>query len=268
MSSIFDSAGNADPTGALSTATAAVKLVGAVIKVAPAVKNAYDRRANSLNSPTSLSPTTLGGGEQDVTGVSTKAPPPIPQGAINKPPPSLAEQRVNPDRERRAYETINYVLRTIGSRILEAGHVNVDALARALTAATAHIEVKLFSLETNRLFQSLSHKLNDVVLVNSVFTSIYFLAFLIAEIEKSLPNWKPEYTLLGPLIFQELFKAAIGEDAFRENKTANLDAYRVLATTAGLLRPTDIGYSIFPGMKRFGTDSLLLRRTRISVLLP
>ena len=246
-SSAFDIASNADPTGALSTAAAAVKLVGAVIRVAPAVKNAYDRRTNSLNSPTSLSPTSPGGGEQDVTGVSTKAPPPIPQGT-NKPPPSLAEQRVNPERERRAYETINYVLRTIGSRILEAGHVNVEALAKALTAATAHIEVKLFSLETNRLFQSLSHKLNDVVLVNSVFTSIYFLAFLIAEIEKSLPNWKPEYPLLGPLIFQEIFKAAIGEDAFRENKTANLDAYRVLATTAGLLRPTDISYSIFPGM--------------------
>lgn len=239
-----------DSIEALSTTTAAVKLVGTVLRVAPAVRNAVQQhRSNSISNNTpSADNAAETAGEHDVTGVSTKAPPPVPGSAANGPPPSLAAQRVNPERERRAYETVNFVLRTIGSRILEAGLVNVDALATALTAATAHIEVKLFSLETNRLFQSLAHKLNDVVLVNSVFTSIYFLAFLINEGEKSLPNWKPEYPPLGPLIFQEIFKAAIGEDAFRENKTANLDAYRVLSTTAGLLRPTDIGYSIFPGM--------------------
>ena len=235
-----DLVSNADPTGALATTVAAVRLVGAVAKIAAAGKNAYDRhQSSSVTSPAGPS------GERDVTGVSTTAPPPP---IINgQPPPSLAAQRVDPERERRAYETMNYVLKTIGSRMLDAGLVNVEALGRALSAATAHIEVKLFSLETNRLFQSLAHKLNDVSLVNSVFTSIYFLAFLVAEIQKSLPNWKPEYPLLGPLIFQEIFKAAIGEDAFRENRPANLDAYRVLSTTAGLLRPTDIGYSIFPG---------------------
>ena len=250
----MDALSNADPTGALTTATAAVRLVGAVLKVAPAVKNAVDaRRTNSVSDYSAGANNAASPGEQDVTGVSTKAPPPAPGPiANNRPPPSLASERVNPERERRAYETVNYVLRTIGSRILDANLVNVEALATALTAATAHIEVKLFSLETNRLFQSLAHKLNDVVLVNSVFTSIYFLAFLINESEKSLPNWKPEYPPLGPLIFQEIFKAAIGEDAFRENKTANLDVYRVLSTTAGLLRPTDIGYSIFPG--KFVTD--------------
>ena len=249
----MDALTNADPTGALSTAAAAVRLVGAVVKVAPVVKNAYDKHRQ--NSVTSYSPTAETGGEQDVTGNSTRAPPPLvaPNGA--RAPPSLAAERVNPERERRAYETVNYVLRTIGSRMLDANLVNVDALAKALTAATAHIEVKLFSLETNRFFQSLAHKLNDIVLVNSVFTSIYFLAFLINESEKSLPHWKPEYPPLGPLIFQEIFKASIGEDAFRENKTANLDAYRVLSSTAGLLRPTDINHSIFPGTNSLSVDT-------------
>ena len=235
---------------ALSTATAAVNLVGAVLKVAPAVKNAYENhRTNSgfTGQQSGAAAATPGApGEQDVTGMSTKAPLPVQPGAK---PTSLAAQRVDPERERRAYETVNYVLRTIGSRILEAGLVNVDALASALKAATTHIEVRLFSLETNRLFRSLAHKLDDVVLVNSVFTSIYFLGFLNAELEKSLPGWKPEYKPpLGPRMFQEVFKAAIGEDAFRENWTANLDAYRVLSTTAGLLRPTNLDYSIFPGI--------------------
>ena len=251
MSGFFDNASNADPTGVLTSATAAVKLVGTVLKVAPAVKNAVDNtRRNTLVAGAAAAGLDIvgAGGEQDVTGVSTKAPPPTI--AVGGKPTSLATQRVDPERERRAYETVNYVLRTIGSRILEVGLVNVDALARALTAATTHIEVKLFSLETNRLFQSLTHKLNDVTLVNSVFTSIYFLGFLNAEISRSLPNYKREYPPLGPRIIQEIFRVAIGEDAFRENLTANLDAYKTLATTAGLLRPTDINLSIFPGKTR------------------
>ena len=244
-----------DPTGVLSSATAAVKLVGTVLQVAPHVKNAVDQvRAGA----------SAGAGEQDVTGASTSA---LPGG-----PRSLAEARIDPERERRAYETVNYVLRTMGTRILEAGLVNTDALAEALTAATSHIEVKLFSLETNRLFQSLAHKLNDVTLVNSVFTSIYFLGFLTAEISSSLPNYKTSYIPLGPRIVQQIFKVAIGEGAFRENLSANLDAYQTLSTTAGLLRPTDIGYSIFPGKFFFQIRLLSLksktRKTSRHFLLP
>jgi hypothetical protein len=236
--------GDSDSTGAITSATAGSRLVRAVLKVAPAMRKAYGRGKNSINTDVDTSEYT-GGGELDVTGTSSRLPPPS-QIVAGK-PVSLAQQRVDPGRERKAYETVNYVLGTIGSRILEAGLVNVEALARALTAATSHIEVQLFSLETNRLFKSLAHKLNDVNLVNSAFTSIYFIGFLTAEIASSLPYYKREYPPLGPRIVQDIFRVAIGEDAFRENLTANLDAYKTLATTAGLLRPTDIGYSIFPG---------------------
>ena len=91
------------------------------------------------------------------------------------------------------------------------------------------------------------------MLVNAVFTSIYFIGAVTAELRRSLPNYKESYTPLGPWIVQQLFRTAIGEDAFRENLTANLDAYKTLATTAGLLRPTDIGYSTFPGNLPFKT---------------
>ena len=50
---------------------------------------------------------------------------------------------------------------------------------------------------------------------------------------------------------QQLFRTAIGEDAFRENLGANLDAYEVLATTSGLLRPTDTEHATFPGFPSF-----------------
>ena len=212
-----------DPTGVLQSANAAVNLVGTVLRVAPQVKQAV-----------------TGGQGVDVTGQSLNRP-------VTGPGGTLAAQRIDPEREKRAYETLNYVLRTVGTRILEAGLVNTQALAKALTAATAHIEVKLFSVEANRLFQSLAHKLGDVNLVNSVFTSIYFIGFLHAELSSSLPNYKATYVPLGPRIIQQMMKVAIGEDAFRENLSANLDAYKTLATTAGLLRPTDIHYSIFPG---------------------
>ncbi|MCJ1386698.1 hypothetical protein MMC17_009824 [Xylographa soralifera] len=229
MSSLLDVADNAsgaDPTGFLSAGVAAIKLVGAVAKVAPHVKHAVDQFQHHNNAATG--PHTL---NRSVTVDGTTAP---------------VSLQVDPEREARAYETVNYVLRTLGKRIGEAGLVSGPALTNALTAASTHIEVELFSVNANRLFQSLSKKLADAVLVNSVFTSIYFIGAITAELNSSLPNYKQTYPPLGPYIIQQIFRAAIGEDAFRENLTANLDAYKTLATTAGLLRPTDIGYSIFP----------------------
>lgn len=228
-----DDSSNIDPTAVLTSARAAVQLVSTVLKVAPKIKTALDNsKALNPGSP---------GADVDVTGVSTTS-------RAEHSVGSLAKARVDPERERRAYETVNYVLKTVGSRLLEADLVDTQALARGLTAATSHIEVKLFSLETNRLFQSLAPKLNDVKLVNSVFASIYFIGFLTAEISSSLPNYKDKYVPIGPRIIQQICKVAIGEDAFRENITATLDACTVLARTAGLLRPTDIGYTIFPGL--------------------
>ena len=210
-----------DTLTAINTATAAVRLVGAVLNTAgPHVKNALNR-SNAQDA--------------DVTGGSTSAAP----GGPGVP--------IAPERETRAYETVNYVLRTMGSRILAAGLVNEQALAQALTAATSHIEMRLFSVETNRLFQSLASKLNDVTLVNSVFTCIYFFGFLLSEIKSSLPGYKATYIPLGQRIVQQVFKVAIGEDAFQENRDANLEAYKTLTATAGLLRPTDLNCSIFPG---------------------
>ena len=232
MSSLLDVADNAsgaDPTGFLSAGVAAIKLVGAVAKVAPHVKHAVDSFQHNNHSV--AGPHTL---NRSVTVDGTTAP---------------VSLQVDPEREARAYETVNYVLRTLGKRIGEAGLVSGPALTNALTAASTHIEVELFSVNANRLFQSLSKKLADAVLVNSVFTSIYFIGAITAELSSSLPNYKQTYPPLGPYIIQQIFRAAIGEDAFRENLTANLDAYKTLATTAGLLRPTDIGYSIFPSTR-------------------
>ena len=220
-----DSGGGISAAAAVNTATAAVRLVGAVLNTAgPSVKNAF-----SSSGPQ----------DADVTGVSTRA---VPAGAAVGHP-------ISPDRETRAYETVNYVLRTMGSRILDAGLVNTQALAHALTAAMSHIEMRLFSVETNRLFQSLASKLNDATLVNSVFTCIYFLGFLLQEIKSSLPGYTSQYIPLGQRIIQQIFKVAIGEEAFQENLNANLEAYKTLASTAGLLRPTDLDYSIFPGTR-------------------
>ena len=218
-----DASSSGDTLAAISTATAAVRLVGAVLNTAgPHVKNAFSK------SPTQ--------DDADVTGISTRA---VPAGSMVP---------IGPERETRAYETVNFVLRTMGSRILDAGLVNTQALATALTAATSHIEMRLFSVETNRLFQSLASKLNDATLVNSVFTCIYFLGFLLGEIKSSLPGYKSTYIPLGQRIVQQIFKVAIGEEAFQENREANLEAYKTLAATAGLLRPTDIDCHIFPGM--------------------
>lgn len=219
MSSLTD----LDPTGVLSAAGAAVGLVRVVLRTVPALKNATNSMRNSSN---------------------------INQGQINLHRAQTASEApivgVDPERERRAYETVNFVLREFGTRICAAGLVDEHALTKALMAATQHIEVKLFSGEANRLFASLAPKLGDPILVNSVFTSIYFIGALTAELSRSLPNYKESYIPLGPRIVQQLFRTAIGEDAFRENLSANLDAYKTLAATAGLLRPTDIGYSSFP----------------------
>ena len=220
MSSLTD----LDPTGVLSAAGAAVGLVRGVLRTVPALKNATNSMRN--NSNTTQVPTNLHRA-QTISEVPVVG--------------------VDPERERRAYETVNFVLREFGTRICAAGLVDEHALTKALTAATQHIEVNLFSGEANRLFASLAPKLNDPILVNSVFTSIYFIGALTAELSRSLPNYKESYVPLGPRIVQQLFRTAIGEDAFRENLSANLDAYKTLAATAGLLRPTDIGYSAFPG---------------------
>lgn len=220
MSSLTD----LDPTGVLSAAGAAVSLVGAVMRSVPALKNA----TNSIKSHSA----------------NNQGPTPLHRAQTSTEAPAVG---IDPERERRAYETVNFVLREFGTRVCAAGLVDEHALTKALTAATQHIEVNLFSGEANRLFASLAPKLGDPILVNSVFTSIYFLGALTGELSRSLPNYKETYAPLGPQIVQQLFRTAIGEDAFRENLTANLDAYKTLATTAGLLRPTDIGYSSFPG---------------------
>ena len=225
---------NLDPTGTLSAATAAISLVGAVLRVAPAVKNLKNssggNAGRTVTSPTG-GPATLHRADTVTQGVA-----PAPK---------------DPERERRAYETVNYVLREIGSRLCAAGLVDEHALTRALTAAAQHVEVRLFSGEANRLFESLAPRLADPILVNSVFTSIYLIGALTAELRSSLPNYKTNYPNLGPWLVQQIFRAAIGEDAFRDNLSANLDAYHTLAATAGLLRPTDIGYHTFPKFPAF-----------------
>ena len=216
---------NLDPTGTLSAAGAAVNLVGAALRTVPAIQNA----ANAVRSQSG----------------SNKGPEILHRAQTSSEVPALD---VDSSREKRAYETVNFVLRELGSRVCAAGLVNEHALEKALTAATQHVEINLFSGETNRLFASLAPKLSDPILVNAVFTSIYLIGALTAELARSLPNYKESYPPLGPWIVQQLFRTAIGEDAFRENLTANLDAYKTVASTAGLLRPTDIGYSSFPGM--------------------
>ena len=215
-----------ETVSAINTATAAVKLVGAVLNTAgPHAKSAINRSQSQ---------------DADVTGASARV------------LPGAGSIAVAPERETRAYETVNYVLRTMGTRILEAGLVNTAALARALTVATSHIEMRLFSVETNRLFQSLGSKLHDAALVNAVFTCIYFLGFLLAEIRSSVPGYtnNKHFIPLGERIIQQIFKVAVGEESFQENREANVEAYRMLASTAGLLRPTDLDYHIFPGEQK------------------
>ena len=222
-----------DPTGTLSAVGAGVSLVGAALRLGTAAKKLNDTRG--------------GGGGGGTTGAAGH--PNYHRSQTN--PGEVTVVPRDPERERRAYETVNFVLRELGSRICAAGMVDEHALTKALTAAAQHIEVNLFSGEANRLFESLAPKLDDPILVNSVFTSIYFIGALSAELSTSLPNYKDTYTPVGPRLVQQLFRAAIGEDAFRDNLSANLDAYKTLTTTAGLLRPTDIGYATFPRFPTF-----------------
>lgn len=207
-----------DPTGVLPAAIAAMRLVGVVAKVAGNLAGGANGRGPRFVN--------TGSAQQ-----------------------SLPVAPIDPECERRAYETINYVLRLLGNRIGEAGLVSIPALGKALTAAVSHIEIQLFSTEANRLFQSLSSKLNDPLVVNSVFTSIYLVGAITAELSRSLPNYKPTYAPLGPQMVQQLFNAAIGDDAFRGNERAIVDALGTLVRTAGLLRPTDMGNTIFPGIQ-------------------
>lgn len=227
----MDGVADLDPTGVLPAVAAGIRLVGVVARVTPSVIKGAEAMRDKMGQS--------GGADGTSRGFNP--------GAQSGPFPLDSLSKVDPERERRAYETVNFVLRTLGHRIGEAGLVSTTALAKALTGATTHIEVKLFSVEANRIFESLTSKLNDPILVYNVFTSIYFIGALTAELSNTLPNYKESYVSIGPRICQQLFRAAIGEDAFRENLTANLDALKNLATTAGLLRPTDIGYGVFPG---------------------
>ena len=228
-----------DPTGTLSAVGAGVSLVAAALRLGTAAKKFHDSRGGGGNSGGGG-----GGGGARSASVSLGGPSSLHRSQTN--PTEIPVAPKDLERERRAYETVNFVLREFGSRICAAGLVDEHALTKALMAATQHIEVNLFSGEANRLFESLAPKLADPVLVNSVFTSIYFIGALSAELSSSLPNYKDTYVPIGPRLVQQLFRAAIGEDAFRDNLTANLDAYKTLTTTAGLLRPTDIGYATFP----------------------
>ncbi len=85
--------------------------------------------------------------------------------------------------------------------VQQAGLVDGHALTRALTAAAKHIEANLFTGEAGRttpLFESLVPKLGDLVLVNNIFMSIYFIGTLTAGLASSLPNYKESYIPTGP----------------------------------------------------------------------
>ena len=160
--------------------------------------------------------------------------------------------------EHGAYESLSNVLAQLGSKILNAGLVDLTALAKALSSAASQFEANLFSSIATELYKSLAAKGNDAIVLNSVFTSIYFLGFLQAELPSSLPHYKDSYPPLGPALIRQTLSAAIGEEAFRENPTSNVDACKALAVDCGLLRPTDISYSIFPGENMyFGAWSCL-----------
>lgn len=83
--------------------------------------------------------------------------------------------------------------------------------------------------------------------MNSVFTSFYFVGFLIANLSGSLPNYESKYPPLGPTIIKDLMIGAVGQDVFKENLTANLEALQILALTIDRLSSPRIRSSIFPG---------------------
>ena len=152
----------------------------------------------------------------------------------------------DPEREYRACETVIYVLGMFGSRILEAGLVNVKDLGEALSAINDQ-QIKVFHLEATELFKCLGHKLQDVTLLNGFFTSLYFLGVLLEEFPRSLPYYKNEYPSLGSKIVLELVRSAIGEDVLRENLAANLNTFRNIVSMVSLNERIDMSPSVFPG---------------------
>ena len=153
------------------------------------------------------------------------------------------------EQEQRAFETLKYVLRILGYRLLDAETVNVTALAKALDASVVEVKAgaKAFPPESQKLFDSLAGQLDNVALVNGAFVSFYFIGFLVSELFGSLPNYKQNDPSLGPTLLRKLIIAAVGEDAFKENLTANLAALKVLAMTTERLSFTSVSSSIFPG---------------------
>ncbi len=96
--------GAADPTGIHSAAGAVMGLVGTVLRVAPALRNATNvikERSSSISGTPTLHRA---------------------QTAI-----SAAEVAVDTERKRRAYETVSVVLRELGSHIYAAGLVDEHA---------------------------------------------------------------------------------------------------------------------------------------------
>lgn len=146
--------------------------------------------------------------------------------------------------EQKAFETVNFVLKTVGNRLGSAGLVSLPSLDRALTSATAAV---LFSAEASPLFESLRNQAHDLILVNSVFCAIYFVGFVTARLAGTLPHYKESYTPVGLKVIEQLMHAALGEEATKRHHDENLNAYKTLGTATGLLRPTDSGPGIFPG---------------------
>jgi hypothetical protein len=209
-----------DPTGGFLTgATQTVKLVTAIAQAAPAISNAAKTFSRSSQG---------GAGHVGHAPAASAAP----------------AAPIDPERERRAYETINVVLTTLGDQIGGAGLVATPALEKALQQAT---KTGLLSVEANRIVKSLGPKLNDQGLVYSIFTSLYFIGELAHAMTISLPNYKSTYPALCPQLVMQLLRSSMGEDVFRENQNAILSALRMLASTTGLLRPTNVERAIFPG---------------------
>ncbi|KAI9841249.1 MAG: hypothetical protein M1837_000914 [Sclerophora amabilis] len=92
---------------------------------------------------------------------------------------SDALQAINTEPQRRAYETVNYVLRIFDCLITDTHLLSVAALSRALENASAHIT-------------DAQHA--GMILMQSEMTSIYFIGALITELSTSLPNYKQNPT--------------------------------------------------------------------------
>ena len=225
-----------DLTGTLAVAASANSLVRAVLQaIPPTLKNATNSSKPSAaqNDSSFTDRPSLDPGDH----IAPKGDP-IPTTAVEK--------------ERRAYETVIYVLQEFGSRICAAGLVDEHALSRTLTTAVKDIKANPKDADRVRpLFESLVPKSSGSVLLKNIFASIYFIGTLTAELTSSLPNYRKSCTPIGLQLIAQLLRAAIREDAYIENLSANLDACQILADTASLLRPTDPTCSIFPGFPSF-----------------